>query len=542
MYKLIALVALSITLMLSSEPARGLPPDTTITPYRNNGAGDDYAMVARLANSEVYGSWEFWFASSRVSDGHEIHSIFIDRNGIVKEFDPGANFLATHSIGAASVQSGYVIFGAYENQYGPDHVDLYSAVHSAKDEWETVRLGGDVNQDSWDSHPSVAGTKSVLFFSSNRPGGYGGYDIYYAARDGEGHYGKVHNAGPSINTPGNEISPQISRDEALLYYASDWDRNPGHKGGYDIYRSAILSEQRYPFGSDRQVDFGKPQNAPKINTQYNECFYMEGRDSTAYYSSDSVGLDLDIYIVSPSPFRNTLALDRRFKIVDCHTLRPVGAVFQVLDITSDDKGGERSVKLVNQLSDPQTGILTVALKAGNYRFIMQSESFEGLDSDLPVRIDVAVMDGVDPNAIYPIPVRGHGSAPCGDSIKIWAPVNFSTGSAQLFSGRQAGYNQRKLQQVVTELQTLQRKYPNGAVFVGGHTDEIGSALRNCELSKRRASSVVEFLRNAIGNLQIQGAGYGEDYPITRDPGALANRRVEVQFMIRPRPPGLVPCR
>lgn len=73
------------------------------------------------------------------------------------------------------------------------------------------------------------GTK--IYFSSDRPNGYGGYDLYVSIKTGNT-WSTPKNLGPSINSPGNEIAPFI--ESGNLYFSSDW--HPG-LGGFDIFKA-----------------------------------------------------------------------------------------------------------------------------------------------------------------------------------------------------------------------------------------------------------------------------------------------------------------
>ncbi len=74
---------------------------------------------------------------------------------------------------------------------------------------------------------------SAIYFSSNRPGGYGGYDIYVSYLD-EGKWSLPKNLGSEINTIGNEITPFLQKNE--LYFSSDFHIGIG---GYDIVKSKV---------------------------------------------------------------------------------------------------------------------------------------------------------------------------------------------------------------------------------------------------------------------------------------------------------------
>lgn len=78
-----------------------------------------------------------------------------------------------------------------------------------------------------------------MVFTSNRPGGYGGYDLYYSKWNGS-HWSAPVNFGPSINTSYDEYRPILHRNmeytNKLLIFSSN---RPGGKGGFDLYRTGI---------------------------------------------------------------------------------------------------------------------------------------------------------------------------------------------------------------------------------------------------------------------------------------------------------------
>ena len=76
----------------------------------------------------------------------------------------------------------------------------------------------------WNSTPAFSTDGSELFFASNRPGGYGGIDLYKATKLANGDFGNAVNLGPTINTAGNELFPRPTED-GKLFFASD-----GHPG------------------------------------------------------------------------------------------------------------------------------------------------------------------------------------------------------------------------------------------------------------------------------------------------------------------------
>src|SRR5690606_39434492 len=86
--------------------------------------------------------------------------------------------------------------------------------------------------------PILSADGSMLFFSSNRRGGYGGNDIWYSRRMPDGNWSEVKNVGDVINTDKDEVSPFIYFNNEQLFFASD-----GHMGfgGKDLFMSKIVN-------------------------------------------------------------------------------------------------------------------------------------------------------------------------------------------------------------------------------------------------------------------------------------------------------------
>jgi hypothetical protein len=144
------------------------------------------------------------------------------------------------------------------------------------------KLPPQINYPQYNStHPYIAhrdGKPDVLLWSSNRPDGEGGYDLYYCEILSDDSYGYVRNLGRPIfddtrfidffdttsviNTPGNEITPYYNSADSLLYFSSDWLQN---LGGYDIFSVK---------GNFRVWDTIKNLGYP-INSAQNDFYYRK---------------------------------------------------------------------------------------------------------------------------------------------------------------------------------------------------------------------------------------------------------------------------
>jgi len=97
-----------------------------------------------------------------------------------------------------------------------------------------------INSDGDDKCPFYF--RKVMVFASNRPGGMGGYDLYYSLYE-DGKWRSPRNFGPEINTSSNEYRPVLAPHEDfsnhLMIFSSD---KPGGKGGYDLYFRGVSFE------------------------------------------------------------------------------------------------------------------------------------------------------------------------------------------------------------------------------------------------------------------------------------------------------------
>lgn len=80
--------------------------------------------------------------------------------------------------------------------------------------------------------PCFSPDGNALYFASDRPDGFGGFDLYVSYRNGGNNWGLAENLGPVINSPGSEITPYF--DGANLFFSSDWHDGIG---GYDVFRA-----------------------------------------------------------------------------------------------------------------------------------------------------------------------------------------------------------------------------------------------------------------------------------------------------------------
>src|SRR5690606_26020910 len=188
--------------------------------------------------------------------------------------------------------------------------------------WSTPKLIPSINLQNYNSRqPFVTGDGKYLFFASDRTGGYGRFDIWYAPLLADGSTGEPVNAGAGINTPDNEQSPFYHTKTNTIVFSSD--RSPG-MGGYDLLMAK---------GKEKQ--WSAPENmGHPVNSSRDDLYFFAPANGSllqnAIVSSDrGSGCCIDLYAVSKTAKKKMI----RGAVVDCRTNMPVeGAAIMMKDI------------------------------------------------------------------------------------------------------------------------------------------------------------------------------------------------------------------
>jgi hypothetical protein len=189
------------------------------------------------------GGWEIW-ANTRET----IHDDWLAETAI-KPYPPNSSY----SDGNPDISADdLTLFFNSNRPGGHGGVDMWLTTRATTDDpWsEPVNLGPTINGPYLEAHPSISPDGLSLFFCSDRPGGYGDRDIYLSTRvTVNDSWSEPVNLGPIVNSPSLDDAPDISSDGLKLFFASD---RPGGYGGEDIYvtRRATTDE---PWGVPKNL-------------------------------------------------------------------------------------------------------------------------------------------------------------------------------------------------------------------------------------------------------------------------------------------------
>ncbi len=394
-----------------------------------------------------------------------------------------------------------LLFTACNRRDGKGKCDIY--ISRLEDgQWnKPENLGAPVNSPYSEKHPSISADGRVLFFTSDRPGGKGSYDIWYSVKSGD-KWGEPINLGDSVNTFGLEQSPFIHPDQQSLYFSSTgW---PGMGQG-DLFYSRLKADRNW----SEPVNLGYP-----INTFNDEIgLTVNARGNLAYFASDrGSGTDTDLYSFElPQDVKPVMVSYLTGRVFDSRNMKGIAAVIQLIDLESEE--------IVMEIkSSPGEGDYLVSLptdrdyalnvSAEGYLFWSDNFSFSGEYSRKePYRQDI------------PLERINVGSS------VVLNNIFFETDSHEL------------LPESVVELNKVldfMLQNPSVAIEISGHTDSTGTPIHNQELSELRAREVVDFLiEGGIAPDRLKPAGYGDSRPVAdniSEAGRRQNRRTELKIV------------
>ena len=153
---------------------------------------------------------------------------------------------------------------------------------------EPVNLGPAINTEFSDQGPYVSKDEMTLYFASQRPApeGFGANDIYVSTRaDKDDAWGPGVNLGSTINTLGTESTPALSRDEKLLYFATN---GRGGATGLDIWVATRLDKED-PLGWGAPVKLQGDVNSAAADLGPAPLYDRKTKTLTLYFYSTRLG-------------------------------------------------------------------------------------------------------------------------------------------------------------------------------------------------------------------------------------------------------------
>jgi len=256
--------------------------NSTVTNF-NNGINTSYSEYVPLLNPEEN---KLYFTSRRIGSTGDVldpyNEYFEDiyfAEKVDKTWNTPQNIgsplnTSTHDACVALSKDGQQMF-IYRTDPNLSSGHIYISQNNEGKWTEPKLFNANINSDgNLESSISIAPDQATIYFSSNRPGGYGGKDIYRVTKMPDSTWSLPLNLGPSINTPYDEDAPFIHPDGITLFFSSK-----GHKnmGGYDIFKSVKIDN-----GWTEPENLGFP-----INSIADDIYFITTFDGRQVYFSSN---------------------------------------------------------------------------------------------------------------------------------------------------------------------------------------------------------------------------------------------------------------
>lgn len=402
------------------------------------------------------------------------------------------------------------------------------------DQWQKPEnMGKNINTPYHESTASFSFDYLTIYFVSDRPGGYGGHDIYSSRKDEKGRWSPAQNMGGDINTPYEETGIFAHPDGKTFYFSSQ-----GHQtmGGFDIFK---ITYENGKFSAP--VNLGYP-----VNTTGDDVFFsISANGKYGYYSSSNkegfgshdiyqisfLGKEKDLITNTEDnliAFKNSGVQEKvimqkvdieevnlmilKGTITDEYTNVPLFATLELTDLTTN--------KVVATFENNKTtGKYLVSLPGGkNYGITVNSDQCLFYSDNVDLSANTGYNEVVKDIQLKKIAV--------GSSV-VLKNIFFDSGKSTL---------KPESEKELENLLKLLNEIPTLKIEISGHTDNVGSAAFNKNLSEKRAKAVVDYLvGKGINADRLTFMGYGFDQPKASNDtpeGRQENRRTEFKVLSR----------
>jgi OmpA-OmpF porin, OOP family len=381
---------------------------------------------------------------------------------------------------AAGILQNNIIYYVRWNDLKPNDQFVHMARMVDLKFYESYRLDTLVNLPGYKSiHPFVSLDGTKLYFSSNRPGGFGGMDIWKVDLNEQGLPSAApQNLGPLVNSDRDEGTPFFHEVSSTLFFSSN-----GHAsmGGLDIFKS---------FYNRDISSFQTPKNmGSPINSSYDDAYLIvDSKLDRGFFSSDREpcegGHCFDIFEVKNEPIV--------IKISGYSYDKKTEEILPNCKLTFKDVHGEMNPIV---LRTDLNGYYDTILEYGIEIFIKAQKAGYFADASSVDTRSITESTSITRDFYLDL-------IPQGD-IEIDG-IEYDFNSANL-----RPESKEKLDKLFEFLELNN----NLAVEINSHTDTRGSDIYNLDLSQRRAKSCVDYLiSKGISAERLISKGYGETEP------------------------------
>jgi OmpA-OmpF porin, OOP family len=385
--------------------------------------------------------------------------------------------------GAGIISVDEIMFLTRWSDNNRDEAFIYMAKMQEGKFFECLKLDKNVNIAGYKSiHPYISFDGSKLYFSSNRPGGKGGMDIWYCDIDENGATTEPHNLGSSVNTPGDEVSPFFHQVSSTLFFASN-----GHTGigGLDLFKSSYnVDDTTYSMPKN----LGQPINSSKDDAY----LIMERTQTKGYFASDREdcvgGHCYDIYEFDNEP----IEFDIEGVVYDAATNFPIqSALVTVKDVHGD-------IEPYFLITDEKGHYFSVLSPNMEYFFKAQKNKYFADAASIVTKGKTETTHFTQDFFLNAIEA--------GDVVIEGIEYDLDKSTLRPRS-----------MEILDRIIDLLKLNGNLSIELNAHTDTRGSDAHNMVLSQSRAQSCVDYMiSKGISKDRLIAKGYGETKPLVSD--------------------------
>ena len=377
-----------------------------------------------------------------------------------------------------------------KNTEGITNLKIYRATLT-DGKWKNLEELAFNNSTYSTGHPALNSDETKLYFASDRPGGFGGSDIYYANINTDGSLGEPINAGEIVNTDKNEKFPFVNSED-VLFFSSD-----GHQGLglLDIFATVYNKDKTIT----NVTNLGVPANSSKDDFS----FFLNEDGLSGYFASNregGLGSD-DIYAFDKTP-----QLKIAGKLTDAETNLPIENVtITLLDINGNtiafvetDSDGNYDINI-----DRDTDYKLQVTKDG-YIEDSRDTTSKNVDKKISTITEDFMLNKIKEvkPTVEPYPI-----------VEL-APIYFDFDKSAIRDQDTAELNR------IVDL--MLNTYPEMAIEIESHTDSRGPAEYNKRLSIKRAKSTYNYLVEHGVNKDriVSSKGFGEEKLVNQCDGSI----------------------
>jgi peptidoglycan-associated lipoprotein len=480
-----------------------------------NTSGGDWCPL--VFKDDIYFSTARGQSKVHTADGQGFNDIYkfkydgvSDSSGVAQPIGSKVNYDDTHDACPSLSKDGKTLYFARSNDgSAKGHKDVGIFVSKYREgEWQEATKLSFCEDTSWYSTPWLAADQKTLYFSSNRPGGQGGLDIWYSKLEND-IWGPITNAGDKINTHGNEYSPSFS-PSGKFYFASS-----GHPG---LGSLDLFEVNKNESGVDVVENMGLPYNSVS-----DDFGIVWANDTLGYMTSDREGGkgEDDIYLVRQIPksanYTQTVIVygvnpktNRERLLKNAHVLITGVKGDTIYNGKTDEEG-----KIVTKVN-AQTKYDVEARKHKHYN-----------------HHEIAVTPNATPRAqlkkgmndiVFEKPIIIKLNEITLDPIRLELYYDYNKWDIRPDAAK-----------ILDSLVDHMKQNPEIVIELSSHTDSRGKDAYNLKLSQNRAKSAVDYvIGHGIDPKMISAKGEGETRPLVTpekdDRDYQLNRRTEVRVV------------